>query len=365
MTYETFLILTVASPKTASASPPKAPKRFRTSYILFAAQKSAEVRQESQRQGKAVQVSPMNLHAIGVAQIVQTGVISTFVSQTWKTLSARERAFWDGEARKDKRRFENETARFWEVVDAQDAGCLVPPKKPCSAFLEFSRTRRRELHRLNPGKDNGQISKLLSKEWRNLDPNVKRPFLEEYDRKIDKYKQEMLPFRDKKPKGRKRNVSSESNEPSNASKKLHGSSQQGHMPASIPTAGLHQSTMVPASRAGSMSGMLPLAPCLPMSLWNPPVQPSHPQPIQGYLQNMLIRHQQQQPLLLTQTPSQGTTRQHTVASDTALPTLNLDSQRFNASATSNHTPEEGNHLSLSSSHDPLMLPVSESIFDDE
>jgi len=130
----------------------------------------------------------------------QTGEASKLVSQSWRALSPRERAFWTEEARKDKRRYERELNNFQESLDSKSS----LPKKPCSAFFTYAQTRRQEVARLYPERQNSEISKLLSVEWNRLDPEIKQPFLDEYERKVTEYKRLMEPFRGDKPKRRKK-----------------------------------------------------------------------------------------------------------------------------------------------------------------
>jgi len=54
----------------------------------------------------------------------------------------------------------------------EDAG----PKRPTSAFMYFSKERRPELKKANPGLSFGELGKLVGKEWKEASPSAKKPF---------------------------------------------------------------------------------------------------------------------------------------------------------------------------------------------
>lgn len=72
------------------------------------------------------------------------------------------------------------------------------PKRPMSAFLAFSNQRRAELKRNNPQATNADLSKMLSKQWKELDPETKNKYVEEEAGLRKKYKGDIATWRRKK-----------------------------------------------------------------------------------------------------------------------------------------------------------------------
>jgi len=73
------------------------------------------------------------------------------------------------------------------------------PKRPMSAFLAFSNQRRAAAHEANKGATSKEISRILAEEWRSAPEQVKRPYVEEHDRKNAEYKAAMKSFRTGQP----------------------------------------------------------------------------------------------------------------------------------------------------------------------
>lgn len=109
-------------------------------------------------------------------QKLRAADISKLVSKSWKLLEKSERAKWEEMARIDKARYEREKASYkgpWKVptIVFDDA-----PKKPMSAYLAFSNERRRAIAESNPFLTNAEISKLLSKLWKECPADVKQAY---------------------------------------------------------------------------------------------------------------------------------------------------------------------------------------------
>jgi len=151
---------------------PQAPKRFKSSYILFFMEKQEEIKSQLPK-GSSV------------------GDVSKKSSELWKKLSPEERAHWDARAEKDKERFMLEKAAYtgpWQIPWKRAKKDPSAPKRPMSAFLYFSQDRRGSLKTANPTMRNTEISSILGKLWRDASDEDRRPYVERelFDR--NKYK---------------------------------------------------------------------------------------------------------------------------------------------------------------------------------
>ena len=73
------------------------------------------------------------------------------------------------------------------------------PKRPMSAFLDYSKTFRSQVIRDNPHvKDNKEISRILGDMWRNASEEERKPFVEKELRKRAHYNDNIKQWRDKR-----------------------------------------------------------------------------------------------------------------------------------------------------------------------
>lgn len=118
-------------------------------------------------------------------------------------MSPEERKKWDEKAESDKARYEVEKAIYSGPWSLQQAGrrCKkdkTAPKRPMSAYLDYSKTLRSEVIRSNPQvRDNKEISKILGDMWRSATDEEKKPFVEkelrlraEYNESIKEWRKE-------------------------------------------------------------------------------------------------------------------------------------------------------------------------------
>ena len=77
------------------------------------------------------------------------------------------------------------------------------PKRPMSAFLAYSNSRRAGLKRLNPKATNADLSKMLSKSWKELAADDRAKYMEEEAELRAKYKTDMAVWRKKAAKQKK------------------------------------------------------------------------------------------------------------------------------------------------------------------
>lgn len=133
----------------------------------------------------------------------QTTDIAKMVSQEWREMQPADKSVWEEKSRLDKDRYEAEKARFKIQRPSKQGGKRIlkdpdAPKRPMSAFLAFSNQRRAELKRKNPQATNADLSKMLSKQWKELGAETKNKYVEEEARLRKKYKGDIATWRRKK-----------------------------------------------------------------------------------------------------------------------------------------------------------------------
>jgi len=145
---------------------PDAPKRFKSAFIIFSAEKHKEIKKRLEEEGRPE----------------KTTDIAKLVSESWKSLSAPDREEWELKAEKDRARYEEEKAAYkgpWKIPAHSKKAQKYPtaPKRPMSAFLAYSNSRRAGLKKLNPKATNADLSKMLSKAWKELDPSERATYV--------------------------------------------------------------------------------------------------------------------------------------------------------------------------------------------
>jgi len=126
--------------------------------------------------------------------------ILNLVADDWKKLSDKDRAYWDEQSRNDKVRYVREKAA-WKgpslIPKRRAKKNPLAPKRPMSAFLKFSQTRRTKVKNENPDMSNTDVSRLLGEMWRNATAKEKNPYREQekferaiYNAEIKKFKAE-------------------------------------------------------------------------------------------------------------------------------------------------------------------------------
>jgi hypothetical protein len=93
---------------------PDAPKRFKSSYILFFMAKQASIKKEL---GEGAHISAMSKKS----------------AELWKNLSPEERAVWEEKAAQDKARYNNEKMQYsgpWQVPWKRRKKDPSAPKRP-------------------------------------------------------------------------------------------------------------------------------------------------------------------------------------------------------------------------------------------
>ena len=123
------------------------------------------------------------------------------VSEAWRELNAEDKEVWETKARKDKARYEVEKAMYkgpWKVpANKRTPKDPSAPKRPMSAFLAFSNKRRAALKRNHPDATNADLSKMLSKTWKEAEPSLRQKYMDEEAELRANYKVEMAKWRKK------------------------------------------------------------------------------------------------------------------------------------------------------------------------
>ena len=104
------------------------------------------------------------------------------VSEAWKTLPSDERAYWDDKARSDKERYEVEKSVYdgpWKVLAHKFSKDPNAPKRPMSAFLAYSNSKRSAIKRENTGLANAEVSGVVAAMWRTADKKEKQVYIDE------------------------------------------------------------------------------------------------------------------------------------------------------------------------------------------
>jgi len=155
-----------------------APKRNKSAFILFSSEKHRQINRKLKEEGKVEKITDS----------------AKQVGRAWKLLSREERKEWDAKADKDKARFESEILTYkgpWKVLtNTRTINDPSAPKRPLPAFLAYSNSRRAALKRDNPGATNAELSKMLSKSWKEAALPFREKFIEEAEKLRKNYKDE-------------------------------------------------------------------------------------------------------------------------------------------------------------------------------
>jgi len=141
---------------------PQAPKRFKPAYICFSMEKHKEIKKE-------------------LGSKATVGAVSKRISQVWHSLPPNERAHWDEEAEKDKKRYEAEKSVYkgpWKILAKPSKADANAPKRPMSSFLYYAQKYRPIVKKENPELCNTEVSKLLGVMWKNAPEDEKQKYIQ-------------------------------------------------------------------------------------------------------------------------------------------------------------------------------------------
>ena len=129
---------------------------------------------------------------------LNTTEVAKMVSRAWKALPEDEREKWEEMARKDKARYEMEKSMYhgpWKVPCTKKGKDPNAPKRPMSAFLAFSNSKRSIVKRRVGDAKNSEISKILVQMWKDASEAEKKPYIDEEYRLRQQYKNAMADWK--------------------------------------------------------------------------------------------------------------------------------------------------------------------------
>ena len=104
------------------------------------------------------------------------------VSDQWREMSSEDKEKWEEMARQDKARYLKQKEEYsgpWKVpADMKRPKDPTAPKKPTPAYFSFSNERRQAVKKEHPTAGNGEISKILSKMWKEADVETRSVYVE-------------------------------------------------------------------------------------------------------------------------------------------------------------------------------------------
>mmetsp|Transcript_25244 Transcript_25244/g.45707 ORF Transcript_25244/g.45707 Transcript_25244/m.45707 type:complete len:319 (-) Transcript_25244:592-1548(-) len=161
---------------------PQAPKRFKSAYMFFSTAMHPEIR--------------TRLGSKGTKE--KTTIIAKLVSIEWKGLNEEERARWEEMARLDKERFLREKSTYsgpWKVqIRKKDAST---PKRPMSAFLDFSNENRKLAQLSNPHLNSRVISKILANMWKEAQADERAFFVDRERERVETFRAKLKAWKER------------------------------------------------------------------------------------------------------------------------------------------------------------------------
>lgn len=97
-------------------------------------------------------------------------------------MSKDEKLYWEEESRKDKERYRLEMEQRsgeYKMPKRRAKKHPMAPKRPMSAFLKYSKDKRKEVKEANPDLNNTDISRLLGQMWNQASEQEKKPYVTE------------------------------------------------------------------------------------------------------------------------------------------------------------------------------------------
>ena len=143
---------------------PNAPKKAKSSYLFFCADKRGSVMEEN-------------------PGVKNTEIISE-LGRLWQELDTRSRSKYDKQAAKDKARYEKEMEGYTPPESSDEDNAVVKrkkkdpdaPKRPTSSYLFFCKEERETVKSEFPEMKNPEIVKEMGSRWRELSEEDREQF---------------------------------------------------------------------------------------------------------------------------------------------------------------------------------------------
>ena len=152
--------------KKKKAKDPNKPKRAMVAFMFF----SIDRRPAMQKQNPQMRIAE----------------ISKLLGQTWREMTAKDKAPYDKKAAADKARYEKEMKSYKPPYK---------PKRAMVAFMFYSIEQRPAVQKKNSSLGIAEISKILGKNWREMSDKAKAPYQEKATADKARYEKEMKSFK--------------------------------------------------------------------------------------------------------------------------------------------------------------------------
>lgn len=119
------------------------------------------------------------------------------IAEEWKKITSKERAHWNEMARQDRIRYDEQRKTYtgWAIPRRRAKKHPLAPKRPMSAFLRFSQTRRSIVKMQNPDMSNTDVSRLLGEMWHNAPDSERIPYIEDEIKERKVYKADVAKWK--------------------------------------------------------------------------------------------------------------------------------------------------------------------------
>jgi hypothetical protein len=173
-------LLVSTTRKTKRKKDPNAPKRWKTSYILFCMDKREEVKAENP-----------DMPAVK---------ITAELGARWNALSDKQKKPYVKLSAQDKSRYDDEMANYTppsddELEEVASKGRKkkkerTGPKRPLSSYMFFCQDVRNNTKEKNPNMSGKEITSELGRLWKELTDEEKVPYQEQYQADKVRYEEE-------------------------------------------------------------------------------------------------------------------------------------------------------------------------------
>lgn len=140
-----------------SKKDPNAPKKPKSSYILFCSEKRNEIKKDNPE--------------------LSATQITSRLGALWKECSEEDKKRYESLANEDKERYKTDMENYSGGESTSAKTKKVGPKRPRSAYMYFCQEKRTEVKDANPELSGKEITAELGKMWRKLSDNEKKPYM--------------------------------------------------------------------------------------------------------------------------------------------------------------------------------------------